>query len=64
MKQEDTCRLQFEEWARRVNPVSVEGALKRKDSGEYLWSGTALAWQAWREGWNAQKAEMILSGEG
>ena len=47
----EDCRQAFEEWAARVNPVSgLEGALKKKSTGEYLWSGTSLAWEAFQAG--------------
>ena len=49
-----TCLAAFEEWAAAVNPVcGLEGALKKKPDGSYLWSGTSLAWQAWQAGWRA-----------
>ncbi|WP_149113223.1 hypothetical protein [Limnoglobus roseus] len=60
--QDASCRAAFEQWAAQVNPVSgLEGALKRKPNGEYLWSGTTLAWQAWQAGWDAAEAKGLAA---
>jgi hypothetical protein len=45
------CRAAFENWAAKVNKDIVL-ALKRKPSGEYLMSGTSLAWQAFQQGFS------------
>lgn len=43
-------RDEFERWAQglTLNPQKQIDALQRKDSGDYLWAGTALAWKAWQ----------------
>lgn len=52
------CREAFEFWASHVNQ-NVALVLRRKPSGEYLMSGTSLAWDTWQESWTASRKALL-----
>lgn len=50
----EECRKAFEAWTIEVNPIGKDGFLKRKDNGDYIWTQTCLAWEAWQAARNAR----------
>lgn len=44
----DDMREAFEEWGKQSMTAGQTNSLMRKESGEYLWSGTSLCWDVWQ----------------
>lgn len=55
----DAEREAFEKWAKTSMNAGSTNGLARKESGEYLWSGTSLCWDVWQ----AARAQQLALSE-